>query len=127
LFFLLADSFYRVPLEIRCYSSGPKLGKFYIVQKNGGPAITLLCLPPLEQEGQRLLPPGMVSYYSTYLNPDTGQNQTAPAELVAFFGDLCREIKANGQAVKMGPRTLWLGRHAEAQMAKGLRLVGVDT
>jgi len=41
LFFILADDYVRSPLEFRCFSAGPKPGRYFIMQRNGGPTIDL--------------------------------------------------------------------------------------
>lgn len=127
LFFILHDSYYRIPLELRRYGSGPKQGEYFIVQRSGGPALSFLCLPPFVRDGEQYLPPGMIAYYKTYWNPDRGLNESTPPELVVFYDQLSRVIRQNGQPVRMGPRTLWVGKHARAERAAGMKLVGVDS
>ncbi len=76
LFFLVSDSWLRCPIEVRQYATGPKSGKYFLMQRNGGPSIDLFC-PRLEQMtgGPASIAAGMLGYYSTFWNTATRETR----------------------------------------------------
>jgi hypothetical protein len=119
LFFVLHSSFYRCPLELRTYSSGAKAGGYYLMQRNGGPALSLFCPTTYKKEGARYLPAGMASYFPTFWNPEREENENAPQELVGFYRSLVAAIKHDAVCRKVGKRTYWIGEHAMTQFREG--------
>jgi hypothetical protein len=115
LFFVLHSSFYRRPLELRRYSVGPKAGGYYLMQRNGGPALSLFFPTIYTKEEARYLPAGMVSYFPTFWDPEREENEKTPQELVCFYRSLIAAIKEDAVRRKVGSRTYWIGEHAMRQ------------
>ena len=121
-FYILHPSFLRTDLEIRrLHEDDPSRG-YFIMQRNGGPAIHLVCPGEYTEGAQAFIAPGFLSHYPTFWNPETGMNEKVPGTLRAYYKDLLKFIKKG--AKKTNPRDFWVGRHAQKLVADGARLVG---
>lgn len=126
LFFILHESFYRCPLELRVHSSGPKAGRFFLMQRNGGPALSFFCPRVYEKGESKCLPAGMLAYYPTYRNTARAENEKTPKELVRYFREVTAVIQDEADQRTVGSRIYWIGKDAKTRFRDKSLRPGMD-
>lgn len=126
LFFVLHPSFYECALALVAHSSGPKVGKHFLMQRVGGPALSWFVPRIYEKENLKVLPAGMVAYYPTYRKAIPGEIQEVPKETGSFYRDLLRVLKLGASPRKVELRTYWVARNAEEAFREGSVRPGLD-
>lgn len=96
--------------------------KYYIVQRNGGPTIDLFQTGLVEVEGKPALGSGSISYYPTFWNTLTEENQKPPKALAKFYRHIVSRIKANSTKLVRGERVYCIGPGAQKLVEQGLEL-----
>lgn len=127
LFFLEFDNFLECPLEMRRVDSGVNAGRYFVLQRNGGPVIDLFVPKEYPTEKGMVLPAGSLGYYPTYWNAAAGSNRPVPAALKTTFAELRRHLQRGATKVRCGQRLFWVGRHTSALRGMAILLQGVDT
>jgi hypothetical protein len=121
-FYALHSSFSKMPLEM---VQNERTCKYFIMPRNGGPAIGLQLGGEVRRDGAQYVKPGSVNYYRTYWNFEEGRNDTAPKEQAAFYRDIAQKVKASFRCVR-SKRLYWIGPGALHQVLRGARLVGLE-
>lgn len=126
---LLRDDFACYPLEIHKIEEGHFKGKYFAMSRSGGPTIDLSWSSVREDEGKRFVREGSVSYYPTFWNPVTEENERAPEaqrgvyqEIVKWIKEHCvpSENPIDSDGHQWPP--IWIGKDAAKAWAKGLHL-----
>lgn len=125
LFFILHPSFYECALAIKRHSSGPKAGKYFLIQRVGGPALSWF-VPRIYEKGGIILPAGMVAYDPTYRKVVHGENQKVPKSISSFYLDLLKVLKEGAVPRKLELRTYWIARDALEAFRDGSIRPGLD-
>jgi hypothetical protein len=123
LFFILHDSYNVCPIEIR---AGQKQGVpfFFVMQRNGGPAIHYVSTYRFMKDGKLTVNPGFLSHYPTFWNTTRGQNQKPPAALLSLFRTLFSNIRGMSKSIKYGKRTYRVGRKTIEGVKEGKIEIG---
>ncbi len=121
LFFILAKGYQRCPLELQ---SIEKRGKrfYFVMQRNGGPAIHLFCSQEFRERGVAFLGLGSLSYFPTFWNTITSSNERVPESLKLFYAKLLRRIKSLSKKTTVSGRVYHVGEQAQRLQEKGIRL-----
>ena len=137
LFFLLREDFTKLPLEMVRLDGGCDEGKYFIMQREGGPAIHLFWSGVQEYEGVRFVRGGDISHYASYWNPQTDQFEKAPQAQRDAYRELTQYIKAHSVESENPPpkhlslpsgsvvlkyTSVRIGKEAARQWADGLQL-----
>ena len=125
LFFILKDSYFRSPFEIRKITKRGRV-VFYIAQRSGGPTIDLLLSGEFREKGQTWIRPGFIGYHPTFWNTKAHRNEKPPDSLVAFYNSLVKQVKKGAKRIKPGVRAHWVGGHAQELVRQGAKLVGYE-
>jgi hypothetical protein len=123
-FFVVRNDFSLIPLElVENRSEGKRW--YFIMPRNGGPAITLLLGGEFMKDGFEFIRPGNINFYRNYWDPIAQQNNPAPAAQKAFIRDLRSWIEKNFQRIP-AKRPYWGGRGALSRVEAGAGLIGLD-
>lgn len=95
--FYLAGSFTTFPIQFTHLKSGSAMGKYAINVLVAGPLMQCMVARVNAVEGKPTLLPGMVSHQKLYQNPDTGEWEKPPAEVVNAFRKVVSAIKKTCQ------------------------------
>lgn len=125
LFFILHDSFFVAPLEMRKIEKGGR-SVYFIMQRNGGPTIDFLSTVEYEEHGKTHLGPGFLAYHRTFWNPKSEANEVPSEGLISFFKELTRTVKKASIRTKVGVRTYWIGKATTGLLEKGIKHLGVS-
>ena len=125
LFFILNDSYFLSPFEIRRITKRGKV-VFYILQRSGGPTIDLFTGGDFRRSHQHLVGPSSLGYHPTYWNTTTHRNEKSPDSLIIFYKSLVRQIKKGAKRIKPGVRAYWVGKHAQGLVRNGAKPVGYE-
>ena len=124
LFHLAREDFTKLPLEMVRLDGGADEGKYFIMQREGGPTIHLMWSGVQEFEGIRFVSFGDISYYGTFWNPQTEQFEKAPKAQRDAYRELTQYIKAHSVESENPPnyRPVRIGKEAARQWADGLQI-----
>ena len=123
-FFVVHEGFSHLPLEM--VRQGVDVFQYYIMPRNGGPALNFLCGGAKEQGSSINILPGGLQYYPTYWDQVSETNRLAPAAEVSFYRDLVKQIKTKYLRVRLRTRICWVGPNAVELVRSGAGLTGVD-
>lgn len=123
--FICHDSFFRQPLEMTLTEGGIYQGRYFVSQREGGPAIHFFCGVKAAFLDRKIVPMGYISHWSKYLNHRAGEDEPASPELKAFFRDIASYIRNNGLKLSVHNMVYWIGQHAVRALAGGYKL-GID-
>jgi hypothetical protein len=127
-FFLMSDDTTRSPLvTYQIPGSGWNAGKYAIRQRHGGPSLSMSLYQPYDQDGIQWLPTCSISFYATYRNSFTGEDEKTPESLKMKYRDIAKYIRTNAKLVEQacidgGTRKYWIMGHAQAAIRNGARL-----
>lgn len=126
-FYLVADSFFKSPLELREIQKNGK-SFYYIYPRSGGPTMRFLAGGTFKENGSLIIRSGELGYYLTYANTLNSHSETAPRELVAVYKSLAKDIRQNSVSVRLGRRNrvFWLGKDAVRAVRACAKLVGFE-
>jgi hypothetical protein len=109
LFFVIHPSFFEVPLEMRqILKDGQQV--WYVGQRSGGPAITLLLCVVFHERDRLRISEGSIHHYPTYWHPNQFVNRPAPEPLRQFYAATVKVLKSTAHKHKIGKRNYWIGR-----------------
>jgi hypothetical protein len=116
LFFVLHPTFQEEPLEMReIFKDGKP--SWYVGQRNGGPAITLLFCVTFERNDKKFISEGSVHHYPSYLYRNLKVNRPASTPLKEFFAKLAAHLKSIARKHNVGKRTYWIGEATDSELA----------
>lgn len=124
LFFAVRPDFARLPLELDHNQVGGKEW-FFIVQRNGGPALTFNCGGTFESRGVVFVKPGSLHHYPTFWDYRVKRNLAVPVGLRQLYLALGKSIKRTYSPVRFQKRKFWVGPCAAKRRAAGAELVGL--
>lgn len=116
-FYLVCDDCVRSPFSF----THVRFPDYRIIPRHGGPALSLLFYPPYDRDGIRLIPDGFLSYYATYRNTVTKEQETIPACLRAKYRALANGIKRASHPAGV-KRKYWVMPHAYEAIKAGSQL-----
>jgi hypothetical protein len=114
------------PFEMWQCDGGVYEGKYFIMQRNGGPYLDIL-FPIFSRaaDGQHQFAAGFIGYYKTYWDPGTSTNLPIPKELLDRYRYFCKEIRSRTSRFKIGRRTYHFSTGILHQVRSGaLKQVG---
>jgi hypothetical protein len=124
LFFIIHNSYFFCPLEMRPLNRSGESFSFFIMQRNGGPTIDFYSPGEVQKGGSVAIGPGFVGYHGTFWNTRTQQNERSPKTQIAFYRKLTNWIKTRrGERAVGKHRTWFIGPHALEAEKRGLQLV----
>lgn len=125
LFFILHDSYFACPLEMRPLARTGQSPHYYIMQRNGGPTIDFFSPGIVNNKENRSIGQGFLAHHPSYYNTRTRTNLKTPPTLLAVYKDLCSGIKSSTSPLRAGKRTFLLGKEAHGLRSQGVPLVGL--
>jgi hypothetical protein len=117
LFFLLHPTFQEEPLEMREIVRDGK-PSWYVGQRNGGPAITVLFCPVFERNDTKFISEGSVHHYPSYWYRNLEVNQPASPTLKQVYRKIVAHLKLNARQQKVGKRNYWIGNATASALAR---------
>jgi hypothetical protein len=127
LFFVLFDSFEESPLRLKRINDGCNSGKYYVMQRVGGPVINLLVSALYRKDNLDWVSGGGLSYYSTYENTITGEMEKPPEALVEQFKFIVSYLKERSKSiVGQSGRKYLIGPHTYQSILEGKLKLGVE-
>jgi hypothetical protein len=75
-----------------------------------------------EEGGRRWIPSGSIGYHPKFWNHVTGQMEAPPAQLVAFYRDMCRLLRAGATKASVSKRTFLITRSTQLALHEGATL-----
>ncbi len=117
LFFVLHPTFQEEPLEMREIVKDGK-PSWYVGQRNGGPAITLLFCVTFERNHKKFISEGSVHHYHSYWYRNLEVNRPASTPLKEFYGKIVAHLKLNARKQKVGKRNYWIGEATGSELAR---------
>ena len=120
-FYILGDNYYKTSLVMDRFDEGELKGKYFLIPRNGGPAIDIHFRRVYEEDHKRFVAPAFVSHYPTFWHPEEEVNKKVPEEIKSTYKEIVKFIKKNGYPCE--PVTNWrfyAGKHAVEEFMKGL-------
>jgi hypothetical protein len=124
LFFVQHRSFIREPLEMYDIEKNGQRG-YFIRQKNGGPTIEFLSSVEYVDAGLVTIGAGFISHYAQFWSARSKQMQEVPQELVVFFAEMRKSVRAVAKKEKIGLRAYWVGHSVVARVEAGTLRIGI--
>lgn len=126
MFFIQHPSYVKGPLEMReALKDGKRV--FFVMQRNGGPAIEFMSSVEFAEGGRAKINPGFLGHHKTFWNPATQRNEEMPTDLLRLYRELSTEVKRMATREKVGVRTYWIGNVIQDRINTGsLRLGMID-
>ncbi|MBI5764009.1 MAG: hypothetical protein HZA51_10840 [Planctomycetes bacterium] len=130
LWHLTRSDYADLPFSMKRLDGGRDVGKYYIVQREGGPMIDLSWSGIRSKDNLPFVCWGNLSHYATFWFPETSEFKRVPDSLRVAFNQLATFIRAHSVASdnpvseKTGKpwRSVRIGKEAARQWANGLRL-----
>jgi hypothetical protein len=108
-FYITHKSFLKCPLEMReMVKNG--ISYYYIMPRNGGPAIDILRSNVSKHLGIYRVGIGFLSYYPTYWDTVTEENRKPPIELINFYKNISNFIKQKTNRIKILKETFLVSK-----------------
>ncbi len=123
--FIKHIDYFISPLEMRKIMKDSK-EKYYISQRNGGPTIDFYSTSEITKNDMKSIGPGSLSYYSTFWNTKTMQNEKAPSILKTFYHDMSKFIKSISYNLKLVNRNYWISKNVIEKIKDGYMLSNMD-
>jgi len=124
-FFLIHPEFTAEPLEVREIAKEGKK-EYFIMPKNGGPALDLLLDTEVPDSTPPTLAPGSLSYYRTFWSNRERMNKPAPSAQKEIYRQFCARVRESFVEIKPGIRRYWIGPGAGLKVKSGWRLLGLE-
>ena len=127
LFFVLFDLYDESPLRLRMVMGGHDAGKYYVMQRVGGPVINLLTSVQYRKDDVDWVSGGGLSYYPTYENTITGEMEQAPDALVKQYNSIVSHLKKMSKSITgQSGRKYLIGPHTYQLIEDGEMKLGVQ-
>lgn len=123
--FVCHDSFYRQQLEMTCTSGGIHKGKYFVNQREAGPALHFVSGVQANFLDHSMVYVSYISYWSRYWNPRVRDYEPASNELKQFFRRLSVFVRGCSLKLSVLGKTYWVGKHALRALKQGHEL-GTD-
>lgn len=122
-FFMLHESFQRLPVTLRKISKDGKV-VHYVSPSQGGPFIEFMGggIFLNDETGSKYVRTGFLAHRSEYWNQELTKKQSSPPELVEIYGQLSKVIRTTSTRIKPDKAVYWLGDYAKAQLLNGVKL-----
>ena len=124
-FFVMHQSFSTESLEVTC-NTDEKPSWYFIMPRNGGPALGLLLSGEFIQDNIEHIRSGSVISYPNYWSLKEHTNMPAPREERAFYRSLSLWMREHFTNMKTRSKVYWVGPGAQLRVAQGAKLVGIE-